>query len=95
MVRPGVTGYVCENTADLVKRTQHLKQSRAELDSMRAAARKQAESTSWDNVFAAVYRAYNLALQPADSVPASSSVELDAGAIVKSKSRQECQNLKV
>jgi phosphatidylinositol alpha 1,6-mannosyltransferase len=95
IVKPGVTGYVCENNAAFAERIQHLIQSPGELESMRTAARKQAESTSWDNVFAAVYHAYNVALQSAASLAARSGIHRGAGAIVKPEGRIECQDLRV
>jgi glycosyltransferase involved in cell wall biosynthesis len=62
IVSPGVTGYICKRTADFVDYLQRMKASPKELDAMRVAARKHAESTSWDRVFAAVYDAYEVAL---------------------------------
>jgi glycosyltransferase involved in cell wall biosynthesis len=67
ILRPGVSGYVCGSNAEFAQRIQQLMQSPELLQSMRAEARKQAEAASWDTVFAAVYRAYQVALQPAAS----------------------------
>jgi phosphatidylinositol alpha 1,6-mannosyltransferase len=81
IVKPGVTGYVCASNAEFVecvRRTQHSPEA---LKTMRAEARKQAESASWDSVFEAVYRAYEVALRPAE--PVGVNVELDASAIAK------------
>jgi glycosyltransferase involved in cell wall biosynthesis len=72
IVSPGVTGYICKQTADFVDHLQRMKASSAELDAMRVAARKHAESTSWDSVFAAVYGAYEVALASV-SVPENKS----------------------
>jgi glycosyltransferase involved in cell wall biosynthesis len=54
IVEPGCTGYICEDNTAFTERIRHLTQSPEELESLRAAARNQAESSSWDNVFAAV-----------------------------------------
>jgi glycosyltransferase involved in cell wall biosynthesis len=62
IVTSGATGYICKQTSDFVDYLQRIKKSPQELDAMRAAARKHAESTSWDRVFAAVYDAYEVAL---------------------------------
>ena len=64
IVREGKSGYVCANTAAFVDHILRLKQSPDELARMRAHAREQAEQTTWDSVFEAVYRAYEVALQP-------------------------------
>jgi phosphatidylinositol alpha 1,6-mannosyltransferase len=63
IVRPGETGYVCRSNRDFVECVLRLQQNRAELEAMRLEARKYAESTSWGSVFAAVYRAYEVALR--------------------------------
>jgi phosphatidylinositol alpha 1,6-mannosyltransferase len=65
IVKPGETGYVCASNAKFVECVRHMQQSPDALSTMRSDARKQAEGASWDAVFAAVYRAYDVALQPA------------------------------
>jgi phosphatidylinositol alpha 1,6-mannosyltransferase len=64
IVNPGKTGYVCKDNATFVQCIHRLHESSVELDAMRLRARKQAESASWDSIFAAVYRAYETALEP-------------------------------
>lgn len=64
IVQPGVTGYVCPSIADFVARVRELQESPEKLKSMRIESRKQAEGASWDVVFDAVYRAYDVALRP-------------------------------
>ncbi len=78
IVRNGETGYVCGDNAAFVERIQRLKQSPEELAAMRLQARKQAEGASWDSIFEAVYRAYEVALQPAAPVRASLQMKLPA-----------------
>jgi phosphatidylinositol alpha 1,6-mannosyltransferase len=82
IVTPGVTGYVCENSAAFVTRIQHMQQSAAELETMQAAARRYAESASWDSVFSAVYHAYEEAFQPEASVR-NKVMNLDTKVIAK------------
>jgi phosphatidylinositol alpha 1,6-mannosyltransferase len=63
IVKDGDTGFICANVAVFVDRILKLKQSPQELDRMRIFARQSAEEASWDNIFDAVYRAYEVALQ--------------------------------
>jgi phosphatidylinositol alpha 1,6-mannosyltransferase len=81
VVKPGMTGYVCASNAEFVECVHRMQQSPEALKTMRVEARKQAESASWDSVFAAVYRAYEVALRQAASV--GLNVKLDASAIAK------------
>jgi phosphatidylinositol alpha 1,6-mannosyltransferase len=67
IVREGESGYVCSNTAVFVDHILRLSQSPDELARMRLHARELAEKTTWDSVFEAVYRAYEVALQPSAS----------------------------
>ena len=46
------------------------------LDAMRGQARTQAEGASWDSVFGAVYRAYEVALHPDVSVRARQAMKV-------------------
>jgi len=80
IVRPGVTGYVCGDNAAFVECARRLMQSRNEVEVMRMEARKQAECASWDSVFSAVYRAYELALQPAAPMENALNMKLGASA---------------
>src|SRR5262249_55055880 len=68
IVRPEQTGFVCHNTREFVDHVIRLATHSDELAILRTNARRQAESASWDTVFQAVYRAYELALQPAARV---------------------------
>ncbi len=81
MVKSGVTGYVCASNEEFVDCVHRLQQSPDALRVMRVEARKQAEGASWDAVFAAVYRAYEVALRPATSV--GLNIKLRASAIAK------------
>jgi len=46
-------------------------------------ARRQAEGASWDNVFSAVYRAYEVALQPMAPLENTLNMKLGASAAAK------------
>jgi phosphatidylinositol alpha 1,6-mannosyltransferase len=83
IVTAGVTGYVCESTAEFVERIRQLHQSQRDLEAMQAAARKYAESASWDQVFSAVYRAYEEALRSEASVGDKVNVSMISKAIAK------------
>ena len=76
-----MTGYICGSTAGFVESLQRVKQFPQEL--MRRAARKHAESTFWDSVFGAVYRAYEVALDSAVAV--GSGLQMKMGASVAAK----------
>ena len=78
IVNPGVTGYVCRTNEDFVQCIQRLKQSSVELEAMRLAARRQAESASWDTVFSAVCRAYEVAVQNVERSRTKVSMKLPA-----------------
>lgn len=65
IVKDGETGFVCKDVAAFMDRIRQLKQSPARLEHMRTLARKSAEEASWDTIFDAVYRAYDIALQSA------------------------------
>ena len=64
IVRPGETGFICRKPVEFVEHLIHLRNNPDELAALRLNARRQAESASWDSVFQAVYRAYEVALQP-------------------------------
>jgi glycosyltransferase involved in cell wall biosynthesis len=64
IVRPGETGFVCPSAAEFVEHLLHLRNHPDELKALRVNARRQAEGACWDTVFEAVYRAYDVALQP-------------------------------
>ena len=64
IVRPGETGFICRSTKEFVERVLHLRANPGELKALRINARRQSEAASWDSVFRAVYRAYDVALQP-------------------------------
>ena len=80
IVKSGITGYICGDNASFVDCIQKLKQSPDELQVMKQRARKQAESASWDSVFAAVYRAYEAALEPSAPVGANLGMKVSARA---------------
>jgi len=80
IVKPGETGYVCKDNATFVQCIHRLQQSSVELEGMRLNARKQAESASWDSVFAAVYRAYEAALEPSVPLRAKMGMKMSARA---------------
>jgi len=73
IVKDGETGFVCKDVTAFVDRILKLKQSPDDLERMRVLARKSAEEASWDNIFDAVYRAYEVALQ--STVPARVNLE--------------------
>lgn len=58
IVKPGETGFVTRNLNEFVDSVQMLAAQPARLQNMRAAARTRAMSASWDEVFQAVYAAY-------------------------------------
>jgi len=62
IVSSGINGFVCPDTGAFVENIRRIKDSPEELKNLREAARRHAESASWDNVFDAVYRAYQVAL---------------------------------
>jgi len=78
IVKEGATGHICKEDAAFVDRIIELKQSPEKLATMRRHSRQQAEATSWDSVFDAVYRAYEVALHPNPPVPASLAMKLPA-----------------
>jgi len=78
-----VTGYVCGDNAAFVECVRRLKQSPNELEVMRMEARRQAEGVSWDSVFSAVYRAYEVALQPVAPLEKTLNMKLGASAAAK------------
>ena len=65
IVRPGETGFVCQNAAEFAEHLLWFRNHPAELDMFQKNARQQAERACWDGVFQAVYRAYEVALAPA------------------------------
>ena len=78
IVREGVTGYVCRDNSFFVRRILKLKQSPDDLANMRARARRYAEGASWDTIFEAVYRTYDVALKPAAAAGMSVHTKLPA-----------------
>lgn len=64
IVRPGQSGFICRTEAEFVDHVVRLREKPEELEALRINARRQAEAASWDSVFRAVYRAYEVALQP-------------------------------
>lgn len=62
-VQPGKTGYVSNNFDEFVSFTAMLLTQPDLLASMRIAARQQALSTSWEQVFEGMYKAYERCLQ--------------------------------
>jgi len=84
IVRPGETGFVCRTAAELVEHVVRLRSNPEELRTLRNNARRQAESASWDKVFEAVYRAYEVALAQADPLDARGGLKIPLGAEVKS-----------
>jgi phosphatidylinositol alpha 1,6-mannosyltransferase len=82
-ISAGVSGFVCGSTSEFVECLARLQQSQEMLETMRHAARKQAESASWDSVFAAVQRAYQVALQPSPSSGGPLNVKFGASAVAK------------
>lgn len=64
IVKNGETGFVCVTSQVMAEQIAALKSSPETLVTMSAAARRYAEGTSWDNIFEAVYRAYEEALEP-------------------------------
>src|SRR5262249_54608739 len=83
IVRPGETGFVCRNAAEFVERVLWFRNHSAEMETFRKNARYQAESASWDSVFQAVYRAYEVALAPTVR-DARTGLKLPVGAELKS-----------
>lgn len=78
IVRDGETGYVCNDLAGFVERILELKRSPESFARMRILARKAAEEASWDRIFDAVYRAYEVALQSPDAARVSLGAKLPA-----------------
>ena len=64
IVRPGETGFVCRDANDFVQHLLWFRNHSDELHRFQRNARRQAESASWDSIFEAVYRAYDIALAP-------------------------------
>lgn len=64
IVRPGETGFICGTAQEFVERVLYLRSEPEKLEALRVNARRQAEAASWDTAFRAVYRAYEVALQP-------------------------------
>lgn len=83
IVTPGVTGYVCENSAAFVACILRMQQAPEELETMQTAARKYAEEASWDNAFSAVYGAYEVALQSETPVAEKVNLNLRVNAAAK------------
>jgi len=83
IVRPGATGYVCDNNHAFARCIQELQRSPEDLETMRIESRKQAEGTSWDTVFAACYRAYEVALSSKASQGNNVRLKLGARAVAK------------
>ena len=61
-VSHGRTGYVARNFEEFVTYTEQLMSQPALLSSMRAEARQQALTTSWDRIFQGMYEAYECCL---------------------------------
>jgi len=78
IVKEGKTGYVCKSTAEFVARVMELRQAPEALAAMRVQARQQAEGASWDTIFEAVYRAYDVALRPNAPLRSGLSMKLPA-----------------
>jgi len=83
IISAGVSGFVCGSTSEFVECLALLQQSQEMLETMRRKARKQAESASWDSVFAAVQRAYQVALQPSPRTGGPLNVKFRASAVAK------------
>ncbi|HVO58996.1 MAG TPA: glycosyltransferase [Dongiaceae bacterium] len=64
LVVEGVTGAVCANDEEFVRKTVELVNDRARLRRMGDAARKKAEGASWDAAIERVYAAYARAMLP-------------------------------
>jgi len=82
IVRPGETGFVCRNAAEFVEHLLWFRNNSAELHAFQENARHEAESASWDSVFQAVYRAYEVALAPAPA-NATAGLKIPLGAELK------------
>jgi glycosyltransferase involved in cell wall biosynthesis len=78
IVREGETGHVCKDETAFAQRIIELREPSGKLETMRARARTQAEGASWDRVFGAVYRAYEVALHPDVSVRARQAMKIRA-----------------
>ena len=76
IVKNGESGYICKDAAAFVDAILKLKRSPADLAAMRIRARQRGEEASWDNVFDAVYRAYEAALEPPPSTRLSFETKL-------------------
>jgi len=83
IISVGRSGFVCAGNAEFVECIALLQQSAELLRTMRVEARKQAESASWDSVFAAVERAYQVALQPSPRSGGPLNVKFGASAVAK------------
>lgn len=83
IISAGLNGFVCGSNPEFAQSIFHLQQSPELLKAMRVAARKQAESASWDSVFAAVCRAYQVAIQPGPHSGGSLSMKFGARAVAK------------
>lgn len=84
IVRPGEDGFVCGKVEDFVHRAMDLRNHPAELEMLRINARRHAEAASWDGVFQAVYRAYEVTLNPPVRIGTSVSLKVPFRAQVKS-----------
>jgi phosphatidylinositol alpha 1,6-mannosyltransferase len=67
-VEHGKTGYVAENTEELVDFTERLLTGPQLLPAMRLAARSYALSTSWDVIFENMYKAYERFFYASDTI---------------------------
>jgi len=82
IVRSGETGFICQSATDFVKHLLWFRNNPEELNAFKKCARRQAESASWDSVFQAVYRAYEIALAPAPG-NARAGLKMPLGAELK------------
>jgi phosphatidylinositol alpha 1,6-mannosyltransferase len=69
IVQHGCTGYVANNLDEFIAFTATLLTHPDLLTAMRAAARRQAQATSWDRIFEGMYEAYERCLLPAPRQP--------------------------
>ena len=83
IISAGVSGFVCGSTSEFVDCLARLQQSPEMLETMRHNARKQAEGASWDSVFAAVQRAYQVAVQSSPRSGGPLNVKFGASAVAK------------
>ena len=86
-IRPQLSvedGFVCRTAAEFVEYLVRIRNNPGELETLRSGALRQAESASWDSVFEAVYRAYEVALKPPTSVNARVDLKTPLGAEIQS-----------